>query len=100
MQLQPVLFYILLTLGSLTRLNVSNNSIATIRFLDGFTKLSFLNLNANGLRDWHSVHALNNFPCLTQLRFKDNPILLGISFLFDCFYLLNLLPFLILLLFS
>ena len=40
-----------------------------------WSKLQTLNLNANKINDWVSIHNLNNFPSLIELRLRENPIL-------------------------
>ncbi|KAJ1537203.1 hypothetical protein HK096_002479 [Nowakowskiella sp. JEL0078] len=76
---------------NLTTLFLTNNKLSTIDdpskipilqdqslSLIPFLKLQTLQLSENLINDWISVHAMNGFGNLQELRFRENPILDGI----------------------
>ncbi|KAJ3086711.1 hypothetical protein HK102_012653 [Quaeritorhiza haematococci] len=58
--------------SSATTQSTTSMTIATESF---FPSLRFINLNRNQINDWISVHNLNRFPVLTEIRLKFNPII-------------------------
>ncbi|KAL2916129.1 hypothetical protein HK105_204220 [Polyrhizophydium stewartii] len=70
-------------LPKLRSLNLPENKIAAITQLpkdtsedaSPFQHLTTLNLSTNLISEWVSVHALNSFPSLQDLRIKRNPVI-------------------------
>ncbi|KAJ3226620.1 hypothetical protein HK099_004500 [Clydaea vesicula] len=68
-------------LKNLKSLNLKSNKIKKIEIekqieeVKNFPNLTFINLNENLIDDWISVDNLNYFEKLTEIRFKNNPIL-------------------------
>ncbi|KAI9339695.1 hypothetical protein BDR26DRAFT_820864 [Obelidium mucronatum] len=66
----------------LTTLNLSNNKITDIttplllQIETIFPHLTTLNLTCNKINSYTSIHALNSFPVLVDIRVRDNPCLL------------------------
>lgn len=59
---------------------ISNNYNSTdSELISAFPSLRFLNLNYNQVNDWTSVHNLNSYSNLNELRFKSNPVLSTIT---------------------
>ncbi|KAJ3028299.1 UNVERIFIED_CONTAM: hypothetical protein HDU68_001979 [Siphonaria sp. JEL0065] len=62
----------------LTTLNLSNNQISDIQpssITTVFKHLTTLNLTCNNLTSYSSIHTLNSFPVLVDIRVRDNPCL-------------------------
>ncbi|KAJ3067388.1 hypothetical protein HDU98_009387, partial [Podochytrium sp. JEL0797] len=61
----------------LTTLNLKHNQIASIPSPTStqFLHLTTLNLACNNLTSYTSIHALNAFPQLVDIRVRDNPVL-------------------------
>ncbi|KAJ3131151.1 hypothetical protein HK100_006730 [Physocladia obscura] len=61
---------------SLVILNVGNNVITSISPAkdDEFRHLKFLNVSKNKINTYMSIHAMNSFSKLVDIRVKDNPV--------------------------
>lgn len=71
---------VLKDISNLEVLYLQSNPIRNITFTEGdFQRLKTLNMHESSLDDWMSIHSLNLFPCLTEIRLKDVPILGNIS---------------------
>ncbi len=44
-------------------------------FQDGFSRLASLNLTTTRIESWSDIDNLRTFPALTELRFKNSPLL-------------------------
>jgi hypothetical protein len=58
---------------NLTSLNLSNNKIKKINTI--YNQIEILNLESNVVNDWDSIHLLNHFKKLKNLRIDGNPII-------------------------
>jgi hypothetical protein len=67
---------------SLQQLYLQNNQLVSIAYREGFQRLAFLNLLGNRFDDWQTVNELNKFPSLTDLRFRDVPLVVGMLYCF------------------
>lgn len=71
---------VLKDMSNLEVLYLHCNPIQNISYSEGdFQKLKTLNVHESCLDDWMSVHCLNAFPSLTEIRLKDVPILVNIA---------------------
>lgn len=69
-------------LKNLETLYANDVGISEINFYDcdysskteSFPQVSVLSLNSNKINDWKSINELNKLKCLTDLRFKFNPL--------------------------
>lgn len=78
---------------SLEVLYLNDNQLTRVekpRTNEMFAKLRFLRIEFNKIDNWDSLNALNNYPSLTKLRCKENPIFAGESLLFFLFFLVYL----------
>lgn len=66
-------------LKSLTSVNISGNSISSLKYESGFEGLVYLNFSWNVVNTWESINELNRFPKLKELRFRDNPLVSKLS---------------------
>lgn len=68
-------------LPNLSHLSLNNNKLESIYFpIDkGFKQLTSANLNCNDINDWKSIHELNYFSSLVDIRLKELPILNSFS---------------------
>ncbi|KAJ1979972.1 hypothetical protein H4R33_005589 [Dimargaris cristalligena] len=75
-------------LPNLTSLDLQNNELADLFYPTEsssesskvpFRTLVSLNINGNRLASWAAVDQLDKFPQLSALRFRDNPVVEGIS---------------------
>ena len=66
----------LINLSNLEVLYLQNNPIKNVEYNTGdFLKLKTLNLHESNLGNWMDIHSLNLFPCLTEIRLKNVPVL-------------------------
>lgn len=62
---------------SLQVLFLNNNKIKTIKKNCMLPKLEYLRIEENAINDWDSINSLNEYPNLSKLRCKNNPIFEG-----------------------
>ena len=61
-------------LQNLKRLTLNKNKIKNIYYKPGFNELYMLSMEENLIDNWQSFDALNEFPCIKNLRMLNNPI--------------------------